>query len=157
LPTAYINQLTFFPEGSLPNSRYDVVLATNIFVQQFEPRYVWSSSLLYCKPPGGDDYRWHEASFMRTFGSGDEMQPMSLLGIVKGARSRYEHLDLALSNIVHIYQPAFGPIPIDDEKEEYFIARWITIFAAAAEGKLKHPIRLPLDPSFWTKMAIYGV
>ncbi len=146
-----------FPIERLPHSKYEIILATNISVQQITPRYTWSSSLLYCKQPGRTGYRWLEVSFMRISGNDNEMQPMSLLDKIDGARSRYEHVDLALSNVMHAYQAAFGPIPIDDEDEEEFIARWMSIFAAAAEGRLRSPMRLPMDAKFWTHMQMYGI
>ena len=139
LPSARMAQ---FPLGCLQHSKYEIVLATNISVEQILPRYSWSSSILYCKQPGKPDYRWTEVSFM-TLGRDNEMQPMSLLDKVDGARSRYGHMDLALSPTMHVYQAAFGPVPIDDENEEEFVVRWMTIFAAAAEGRLKTK---PLTP-----------
>jgi hypothetical protein len=150
--------LKTIPANSFPRSHIDVVLAKTIEVHQLKPRYVWASSLLYCRFPNNQDYRWYEVSFMisplsRMTGPA----PLSLLEETNNATSRYHHADLALSNTMHSYQAAFGPIPIDDENEESFIERWMTVFGAAAEGRLKYPSRLPLGDSFWENLSIYGI
>lgn len=150
--------LKTIPADSFPRSYIDVVLAKTIEVHQLTPRYVWASSLLYCRFPNNQDYRWYEVSFMisplsRMTGPA----PLSLLEETNNATSRYHHADLALSNTMHSYQAAFGPIPIDDENEGSFIERWMTVFGAAAEGRLKYPSRLPLADSFWKDLSIYGI
>jgi hypothetical protein len=132
------------------------VLAKTIEVHQLTPRYLWSSSLLYCRLPTSQDYRWYEVSFMPLFRA-TEMAPFSLLEETNNTRYRYHHADFALSTTMHSYQAAFGPVPIDDENEESFIERWMTIFGAAAEGRLKHPSRLPLADSFWQNLSVYGI
>jgi hypothetical protein len=58
-----------------------------------------------------------------------------------------------LSNTMHSYQAAFGPTSIDDENEDSFIDRWMVLFGAAAEGRLKHPSRPPLAPDFWRNLS----
>jgi hypothetical protein len=50
---------------------------------------------------------------------------------------------------MHIYQLAFGPVPIDDENEDDFAERWAALLALASQGKLGHPRGLPLQPYFW--------
>ncbi len=145
------------PPGSFPQSHIDVVLARTLELHQLQPRYVWSSSLLFCRLPDAEEYRWYEVSFMEIFGAGNVYAPFSLLEQTDGARSRYQHADLALSTVMHKYQAAFGPVPIDDEDEEAFLERWMNLFAKAAEGKLRYPSRLPLDPEFWEKFSVYGI
>jgi serine/threonine protein kinase len=150
--------LKTIPPNSFPRSQIDVVLAKTIEIQQLTPRYVWGSSLLYCRFPKKQDYRWYEVSFMISpLSRATGPAPISLLEETNNATSRYHHADLALSTTMHSYQAAFGPIPIDDENEEIFIDRWMTVFGAGAEGRLKYPSRLPLTDSFWENLSIYGI
>jgi len=144
------------PPDSFPQSKIDVLLARTLEVHQLLPRYVWSSSLLFCRFPSGQDYRWYEVGFMGTL-RGTQMAPFSLLEETTNAHYRYHHADFALSNTMHSYQAAFGPTPIDDENEDSFIERWMVLFGAAAEGRLKHPSRLPLAPEFWRNLSSYGI
>jgi serine/threonine protein kinase len=144
------------PPESFPHSKIDVLLAKTFEVHQLSPRYVWSSSLLFCRFPNEKDYRWYEVAFMGTLG-GTQMAPFSLLEETTNAKYRYYHADFALSNTMHTYQAAFGPTPIDDENEDGFVERWMTVFGAAAEGRLKYPSRLPLAADFWRNLSSYGL
>jgi serine/threonine protein kinase len=146
------------PEGAFPNSKIDVVLALPFRLVQFIPRYRWESALLYCKMPRSEDYRWYEASFMHSPLSRQHgMDPFSLLEAVNDAPYRFYHPDMAIGPGVHSYQVAFGPRSIDDEDEAEFIERWTTMFAAAAEGRLKYPSRLPLSEDYWKNLRVYGM
>jgi hypothetical protein len=58
---------------------------------------------------------------------------------------------------MHSLQAGFGPKPIDDEDEDEFVERWTTVFATAAEGRLRNPTRMPLDPEYWRNLGIYGI
>jgi serine/threonine-protein kinase len=146
------------PENAFPNSRIDVVFALPFRVVQLSPAYRWESALLYCKMPESVDYRWYEVSFMHSPLSRQQgIDPLSLLENVNSARYRFYHADMALGPGMHTYQVAFGPRSIDDEDEAEFIERWTTIFAAAAEGRLKYPRRLPLSTDYWKNLAIYGI
>ncbi|WP_263374814.1 serine/threonine-protein kinase [Granulicella aggregans] len=145
------NYLQVIPPLSFEHSQIDVVLAKTIQVEQFHPEYFWSSSLLYCRLPKENDYRWYEVSFM-SLGSGGEIPPFSLIDVRAPGHPRFSHLDLALSATMHVYQAAFGPVSVDDENEGDFIERWMSIFAAAAEGKLKYPSSLPFSPTYWRQI-----
>jgi serine/threonine-protein kinase len=146
------------PEGAFPNSKLDVVLALPFRVVQFSPMYRWESAFLYCKMPGSEDYRWYEVSFMHSPLSRQiGMDPLSLLEPVIGASSRFYDADMAIGPGMHAYQTAFGPRPIDDEDEAEFIERWTTMFAVAAEGRLKYPSRLPLSADYWKNLGVYGM
>jgi hypothetical protein len=74
-----------------------------------------------------------------------------------GAPYRFYHPDMAIGPGMNSYQVAFGPRPIDDEDEAEFIERWTTMFAAAAEGRLKYPSRLPLSADYWKNLGVYGM
>lgn len=129
------------PPNAFPNSKWDVVAAEEIAVQQRQPEYRWSSSLWYCRLPNTTGYRWYETSYFSPHRA-EVFAPYSLARNVKDA-------DLAAAPIVHLYQVAFGPSAIDDEDEEDFIERWAALLALAAQGKLGHPSALPLQPKFW--------
>jgi eukaryotic-like serine/threonine-protein kinase len=158
LTKTFPSMMTLAP-GSFPHSGIDVLLARTFELQQLNPRYVWSSSLLFCRLPQGHDFRWYEVAFMVTPISNRMSQyaPFSLLEEANDAKYRYQHADFALSNTIHVYQTAFGLTPIDHEDEESFIDRWITLFGVAAEGRLKYPSRLPLASDFWEKLHVYGI
>ncbi len=147
------------PEGAFSRSNFDVVLAIPFRIVQLNPRYIWESALLYCKPTGVEGYRWYEVSFMHTPLSAMQggMEPQSLLEAVNDAPYRYFHADSALGPGLTRYQVAFGPRTIDDEDEAEFIERWATMFAVAAEGRLKYPSRLPLSADYWKKLGVYGM
>jgi len=46
--------------------------------------------------------------------------------------------------MMHTVNIAFGPIAIDDEKEDEFHERWIWLFAKAAAGQLRQPSTMPI-------------
>jgi eukaryotic-like serine/threonine-protein kinase len=143
------------PEGAFPQSKLDVVLAKIFRVVQIAPTYAWESALLYCRIPNSNDYRWYEISF-RPSRNAPGWVPTSLMEQVTDAPYRYFHPDMAIAPGLHTYQIAFGPKLIDDEDEDEFLERWTTMFAVAAEGRLKHPTRLPLSPDYWKNLGIYG-
>jgi serine/threonine protein kinase len=148
--------LRTLPEGAFRQSKLDVVLAKSFSVVQLDPRYVWESALLYCRLPDSNDYRWYEISFMPTFNA-PGLPPFSLLENATDAPYRYYHTDMAIAPGLHRYQIAFGPKSIDNEDEDVFLERWATMFAVAAEARLKYPTRLPLSPDYWKNLGIYGL
>jgi hypothetical protein len=129
------------PANAFPNSKWDVVAAEEITLDQENPDYRWSASLWYCRLPNTTDYRWYEASYFSPHVP-DSVAPYSLA-------NRFKDADLAAAPIVHMYQLAFGPSAIDDENEDDFTERWAALLALASQGKLGHPQALPLQPEFW--------
>ncbi len=98
--------------------------------------YTWSASLLFADRNDGNGFRWYEVSFW-TMGQEDRDEPFGLAG--------YEaDIDLALGNIMHSVNVAYGPLPIDGEDEEGFISRWIGLVAKAATGQLNRPRGMPI-------------
>ena len=129
-------------ENAFPHSKWNVVGGAVIRVLQNSSSYVvgFGSCLWYLKWNEHMGYRWHEVSYMTTpLSSRDRhtYQPFELQEIGEA--------DLATSNVMHVYQRAFGPKEIDDEDMESFFDRWLTRFAEASEGRLQGPGRLPLD------------
>lgn len=125
------------PTGAFPQSNWNVVAAEEIVVHQGRPGYSWSASLWYACLPGSADYRWYEASYFIIVPSNRPM-PFSLMKSIGDA-------DLAASPVAHVYQIAFGPAPVEAE----FAERWAMILALAAQGRLRQPGQLPLEPEFW--------
>ena len=98
--------------------------------------YTWSASLLFTDRKDGSGFRWYEVSFW-TMGHKNKDEPFGLEG--------YEaDIDLALGNIMHSVNVAYGPIPIDGEDEEAFIVRWTDLVAKAAIGQLSSPGGMPI-------------
>jgi len=97
--------------------------------------YTWSASLLFVDRKDGMGFRWYEVSFWRQFSKEDV--PFGLEG--------YEgDIDLALGNIMHNVNVAYGPLPVDGEDEASFISRWSDLVAKAAIGKLIRPRGMPI-------------
>jgi serine/threonine protein kinase len=119
--------------GSFRYSGWDVVAFSQVLVNQRQPHYCWSASLWFAKLKGQTDYRWHEASYWTM--RGQQFEPYS--------ESPGEAADMAASNIMCGVNFAFGPIAIDDEKEDEFHERWIWLLSKAALGELRRPSRMP--------------
>jgi len=101
--------------------------------------YRWSASLLYVDRNDGNGFRWYEVAFWRMMQSRrGETQPFSLKG--------YEaDIYLALSNVMHAVNVAYGPCPIDGEDEDAFIDRWMGLVAKAATRQLRPPSGMPIN------------
>lgn len=119
--------------GSFRHSQWDVVASSVIAVFQSRPKYVWSASLWYGKVRGATEFRWYEVSYWRWSG-----------GLAPCAAS-IQDADYAASNITHNVSTAFGPVPIDDERENEFHERWILLFSRAASGQLRQPSNMPIQ------------
>lgn len=132
-------------ESAFSNAGWDVVAGCLIVVIQHQPNYTWGSNLWFMRTDPSSDYRWYEVSYMDTptMSVGHEFTPFAIENI--------EDADYAASNIVHTYQIAWGPRPIDHEDIEDFYNRWTKLFANALEGKLRHPRSLPLPNDYFKK------
>ena len=128
-----------FPIGTFERSGWNVLSGAIIQVTQENPPYSPSSALWYMDPNGGENYRWHEVSYwnMAFSSKGTKYdEPNACINFVDA--------DFAAAPIVHSVNIAFGPKLIDDENAEDFFERWMSIFARAAEGKLRKPSQFPL-------------
>jgi serine/threonine protein kinase len=130
--TVTLNALDYLQRGTFQHSEWDVVASAVIALVQTRPQYVWSASLWYAKLRGATEFRWHEVSYFRWSG-----------GLAPFAASTQE-ADYAASNITYPVNVAFGPVPIDDEREDEFHDRWIFLFTRAACGQLRQPSSLPI-------------
>ena len=91
-------------------------IAISLQIGDYESKELTSSSLYYMDNDGG--FRWMEVKFESTqerYLGAVAIDPHDLFG----DQSRY-------------YQLVYGPIPLDDEDAEEFIARWLDSFAEAA-------------------------
>lgn len=130
----------FVESGSFPQSGWDVVAVATMHVRQPSDRYPGrGASLLYARLPRANDYRWYQVPFMVTplarSRQSFEEYPFAITDLGE--------MDLALSNVIHIYQKAAPVTPIDDEDFDSFAAQWINRLASAASNKLSYPSRLP--------------
>jgi hypothetical protein len=123
---------TFIPSGAFDRSGWDVVAGASIELIQEAPRGE------YTDLGAGEGHRWIEVPYMRTMGGdppGHGIEPFALDDL--------QDADLAASNVMHMYQHAAKPAPIDDENFDRFCDRWMERLAMAAQGQLRHPDRLP--------------
>lgn len=127
------------PENAFFQSGWEVILGGKIEVVQFNPKYIWSSSLWYSKLPTDSNYRWREVSYCV-----DPLRP-ERPSFEPFAFEDFTNADKAASSIMDFYQIAFGPKPIDDENFDDFCNRWADLLAKAAKGELRHPRQLPLN------------
>ncbi len=130
-----LSRQTHFDPGHFRRSGWDVVCMSQMTALQEEPEYNWSASLWYMKLPEASDYRWFEVSYWSL--QGDKYQPF--------ATSDLRSADLAASKVVGLVNIAFGPDPIDDEKEDDFHSRWVWLLANAAAGQIRHPRSMPMQ------------
>lgn len=130
-----LSQRSHLAPGLFVQSRWDVVWMGQINVLQENPKYHWTASLLYMKAPEHSEYRWQEVSYWDWESNTYQPHAISDLRIA----------DLAASNVMSRTNIAFGPVPIDDEKEDEFHSRWIWLLAKAAEGKIGFPRTLPIS------------
>jgi len=122
--------------------KWDLLSFATIIVSQTSPHYVFGANLLYANK-GDSEYRWYEVSFMTLSLHKTIFEPFA------AELGKISDVDLALSNVMHSWQLAWGPIAIDLEGQADFIDRWASVFAKAAEGKMAGPGQLPISRSFF--------
>lgn len=130
-------------------SGWDVVAASKISLRceterqsyHDSPNYTFSASLVFSKTPKDPEYRWREVSFW-SFNSDSSSTPYAL-------SPHDKDFSAALSNVVGMSNVAHGPLTIDAEDEEDFLDRWMTLFAKAADKRLRHPMQMPPPPHFF--------
>jgi hypothetical protein len=124
------------PPKAFIHSGWDVVAYAAIGACQDRPNYEWTASLWFAKLKDATDYHWFEASYV-SIGGRRQFEPQS--------EAPGQEADMAASSIMSTLNFAFGPVPIDDEKEDEFHERWIWLFAKATEGALGYPTHIPID------------
>lgn len=126
------------PANAFQQCLWDVVAGGRIAVRQSGASpYERSASLWYTNMGAGEEYRWWEVCYMYLGRDSRRDEPFSL--------DAGPDADLAAAPIVHVYQLAAQPVPIDDEHFDGFRERWMQLLAVAAEGGLSRPTNLPLN------------
>lgn len=114
---------------------YAIIGVTCEIASESRP-YTWSATLLFADRKDGNQCRWYEVAFF-SLAPARKDAPFGLDG--------YEaDIDLALGNVMHTVNVAYGPCPIDGEDEESFMNRWIELVAKAATGELSTPSYMPI-------------
>ena len=122
---------------------FDVIAYSAIVVRKPKDRYDYEGrahSLWFCDAHEEGVYRWYELAFM--------VQPMipQRFTLDPFARSPTDSASAkCLTPVATARQVAWQPIPIDQGEERQFIERWISWFAAAADGTISHPRTMPED------------
>jgi serine/threonine-protein kinase len=120
---------------------FDVIAYTTLAARKPRDRYDYegrSHSLWFCDAHDEGVYRWYELAFMvqPLISERSTLEPFALPPTDKNAAG-------AFMPIMDIRQIAWQPLPFDQGNEEQFIERWLTWFAAAVDGSLRHPSHMP--------------
>ena len=120
---------------------FDVIAFSTIVVRKPKDRYGYEGrahSLWFCDAHEPGVYRWYELAFMVTPGMtyGFTIDPFPLSPTDEMAAA-------ALCPVFEVRQVAWAPLPFDQGDEDQFLERWIAWFAAAVDGSLSHPSRMP--------------
>ncbi len=120
---------------------FDVIAYTALAARK--PRDQWdyegrAHSLWFCDAHDKGVYRWFELAFMVRPGipEGYTLDPFALPPTDENAAK-------AFAPAMTARQIAWQPLPFDHGDEEQFIERWLTWFAAAVDGSLRHPSHMP--------------
>ena len=113
---------------AFPKSGWDVVAIAQIAARVISKTGGIGSSLFYAKRRGEDEYRWWEVGF--NFGM---FMGKTYLNHIP--MDNFQHIDIALSNIMGEYAVAYGPTAIDDERADAFCSRWANLFARSFRGQ----------------------
>lgn len=120
---------------------FDVIAYTAIAARKSQDRHGYEGrahSLWFCDAHDEGVYRWFELAFMvmPLIPQRSTLNPFALPPTDKDAAG-------ALGPVQGVRQVAWQPVPIDQGDEERFIDRWLTWFAAAADGTLRRPSIMP--------------
>lgn len=120
---------------------FDVIAYTAIAARKPRDRYDYEGrahSLWFCDAHDESVYRWYELAFMvrPMIAQRSTLDPFALPPTDEDAAH-------AFTPVMSVRQVAWQPLPFDQGDEEQFIGRWLTWFAAAADGSLSHPTRMP--------------
>lgn len=120
---------------------FDVIAYSAIAACKPRDRYDYEGrahSLWFCDAHEEGIYRWYELAFMvcPLVGERRAVDPFALPPTDKDAAATF-------TPMVHVRQLAWQPIPFDQGEEQQFIERWLGWFAAAADGTLSLPSKMP--------------
>lgn len=140
-----VDRVQVAPAGCLAAFGYgpafDVIAYTAMAARKPRDRFYYEGrahSLWFCDAHDEGVYRWYELAFMVRPGipQRSPLDPFSLL-------PNDEHAAHAFTPVMSVRQIAWQPLPFDQGDEEQFIERWLTWFAAAADGTLNRPSSMP--------------
>lgn len=120
---------------------FDVIAYSTITARMPRNRYGYEGrahSLWFCDAHDESIYRWYELAFM-LHALAHEHSPLNPFALPPTDR----HAVAAFTPAIHVRQIAWQPIPFDQGEEEQFIERWLGWFAAAADGSLSCPSKMP--------------
>jgi hypothetical protein len=118
------------PDEAFPHSKWDVVCGARIGVTQEKPKHFRTASLWYTRfTARSGQFRWYETAYIANPLSGKVAQFQPFACEPEGA-------DEAHAPAMGVIQPAYEPVPIDEEHTEAFVERWLQLLAAAGEGRL---------------------
>jgi serine/threonine-protein kinase len=100
--------------------------------------YRWAATMFYSPTPEDNTYRWREAGFWQMRGTGN--QPFH-------CSCKQAEFYGAMSTTMTGFSLAYGPVPIDGDRNPAFTTRWENLFAKAAQGMLSAPSTLPIPPN----------
>jgi len=104
--------------------------------------YRWSATLFYGRSQKDPDYRWRETAFWSFSGSQrGQDEPYAL-------QPDDREFGIAFSNVMGVTNVAYGPLPIDDENQDGFYNRWLTLFTKAVNGDLNRPSQMPVPDHY---------
>jgi hypothetical protein len=120
---------------------FDVIAYTAIAVRKPRDRYDYEGrahSWWFCDAQEEGVYRWYELAFMvqPLIAQRCALDPFALPPTDRDAAC-------AFTPVMGVRQIAWHPLPLDQGDEEQFLERWLTWFAAAADGTLRHPSSMP--------------
>jgi serine/threonine-protein kinase len=140
------DQITRSQSGLL-NAAFDVVAYSFVLLTVRGAR-AWegrSHSLWFCDAQVEGEFRWFEVAFMLNPFIGRQTRVVPY-GLEPGPQA-----DEALGPGIGTHQVAFGPKAIDQGNEQWFVDRWMEMFAEAALGRLNHPSHLPERVESWRR------
>jgi len=120
---------------------FDVIAYTALAARK--PKDPWdyegrSHSLWFCDAHDEGVYRWYELAFMvqPLIPERYTLDPFAMPPTDENAAG-------AFTPVMGIRQIAWQSLPFDHGDEAQFIERWLTWFAAAVDGSLRHPSHMP--------------
>ena len=128
------------PRNDADRSPFEVMAYSSITIRIKPDQYRYegrSHSLWYCDAQDAGVFRWYETAFMFNpfIPKRGRLDPFTLAP----GRDAY----VAISPVIAEYQVAWPFTPIDQGDEGDFIEQWISRFADAAKGSLRHPSQMP--------------
>lgn len=118
---------------------FDVICYTSIAMELQQPdQWGYSGrqhSLWYCDSEIEGEYRWYELSFMMPFRRSTKApEPLAMAP---------HEVRCALVPVMGHDSICWEPDPVDEDKVDEFVARWVKWLGEAAVGRFHHPSGLP--------------